>query len=131
LFYAIIDIKKNKMTYCNCGHEPTMLIRDGKITDLDKGGLVLGVSSDAEFSIDSIELKDDDSLLFYTDGLIDTANFNGEFWGREKLCKTLEGFKADSAAKIVDHVLGHRRRFAGLSRQIDDTSIIAVKFHKN
>jgi sigma-B regulation protein RsbU (phosphoserine phosphatase) len=130
LFYAIIDVQKSKMTYCNCGHEPTMLLRNGKIKDLDKGGLVLGVSCEAEFSIDTIELKEGDCLLFYTDGLIDTANFYGEFWGREKLLKTLEGYKADSAAKIVDHILGYRRRFAGLSRQFDDTSIIAVKFKK-
>jgi sigma-B regulation protein RsbU (phosphoserine phosphatase) len=130
LFYAIIDVKKSKITYCNCGHEPTMLLRSGKIKDLDKGGLVLGVSSEADFSIDTIELKEGDCLLFYTDGLIDTANFKGEFWGRKKLLKTLETFKAGSAAKIVDYVLGYRRRFAGLSRQIDDTSIIAVKFNK-
>jgi serine phosphatase RsbU (regulator of sigma subunit) len=132
LFYAIIDVKQATMTYCNCGHEPPMLLRNGKIKDLDKGGgLVLGVSSEAEFTIDTIKLKEGDCLLFYTDGLIDTANYNGEFWGREKLLKTLEGYKADSAAKIVNHVLGYRRRFAGLSRQIDDTSIIAVKFHNN
>jgi sigma-B regulation protein RsbU (phosphoserine phosphatase) len=127
LFYAIIDVKQRALTYCNCGHEPTILLRDNKIIDLDKGGLVLGVSPDAEYTIDNIELKQSDSLLFYTDGLIDTANFEGEFWSRESLVEILEGLKADSAAQIINHVLGHRRRFAGLSRQIDDTSIIAVK----
>jgi sigma-B regulation protein RsbU (phosphoserine phosphatase) len=127
LFYTIIDVENRTLTYCNCGHEPTMLLRDNEIIDLDKGGLVLGVSKDAEFTIDNIELKQGDSLLFYTDGLIDTANFEGEFWSRERLVQVLEGLKADSAAQIINHVLGHRRRFAGLSRQIDDTSIIAVK----
>ncbi|MHC4264462.1 MAG: PP2C family protein-serine/threonine phosphatase [Planctomycetota bacterium] len=129
LFYAIIDVKNEKMTYCSCGHEPAMILRKGKITDLDKGGLVLGVSTDAEFLIDTIKLKDGDCLLFYTDGLIDTANFDGEFWGKERLLQSLKGFEAASAAQIVNHVLGHRRRFAGLSKQLDDTSIIAVKFN--
>jgi sigma-B regulation protein RsbU (phosphoserine phosphatase) len=40
LFYAIIDVQKRAMIYCNCGHEPTILLRNGKITDLNKGGLV-------------------------------------------------------------------------------------------
>jgi len=127
LFYAIIDVDQKRITYCNCGHEPTMLIRDGTITDLNQGGLVLGVSCDTEYSVDTLNLEQGDCLLFYTDGLIDAANFNGEFWGRELLVSILDDFESSSAADIINHILGHRRRFVGLSKQIDDTSIIAVK----
>jgi len=127
LFYAIIDVKDMAMTYCSCGHEPIVLIRDGQITELEKGGLVLGVDPQAEYEIETVGLKDGDCLLFYTDGLIDAANFDGELWGRESLLKTVKKFTKGSARQMVKNILRYRRRFVGLARQIDDTSIIVVK----
>jgi len=127
LFYAVIETKNNTMTYCNCGHEPAVLIRDGRLSDLDRGGLVLGVDRAAEYAIGSVRLKKDDCLLFYTDGLIDAPNFQGQMWGRKNLLKTARMLSGDSADHIVKNILRYRRRFVGLAKQIDDTSIIAVK----
>jgi sigma-B regulation protein RsbU (phosphoserine phosphatase) len=127
LFYAIIDAKEKTITYSNCGHEPTVLIRNGKTRDLDKGGLVLGVEPEAEYEIETIKLKDGDCLLFYTDGLIDAANFEGQLWGRENMLEAAKKFTSGSAEQMVKNILGYRRRFVGLAEQIDDTSIVAVK----
>ena len=127
LFYGVINVKKMTITYCNCGHDPTVLIRDNVITELCKGGLVLGVETQAEYEIDTIPLKNGDSLLFYTDGLIDAANFDGEFWGRERLFEFTEKFNIGSANQVIKNILRYRRRFVGLARQTDDTSVILVK----
>jgi len=127
LFYAIFDVKDKTITYCNCGHEPTVLIRDGKIMDLEKGGLVLGVDAREEYEIETVELKDGDNLLFYTDGLIDAVNFDDEFWGRENLLETAKKYTAGSAEHMIKNILRYRRRFVGLARQIDDTSIVVAK----
>jgi len=129
-FYAVIDAEKGTITYCNCGHEPTVLIRDGQIMDLEKGGLVLGVDPQAEYEIETVELKAGDSLLFYTDGLIDAVNFDNELWGRGNLLQTAKKFTAGSAEQMIKDILGYRRRFVGLARQIDDTSIVVVKVGK-
>ena len=127
LFYAVIDIKERKLTYCNCGHEPTVLIRAGEFTDLDKGGLVLGVEPEAQYTIETIELRKGDFLLFYTDGLIDAADFEGRLWGRERMLETLGKICNGSAEQSIKNLLGYRRRFVGLASQTDDTSIIVVK----
>ena len=127
LFYAVFDTEKRTMTYCSCGHEPTLLITDGQIENLDKGGLVLGVDPDAEYDIGTVELKDNDCLIFYTDGLIDAANFEGEFWGRERLLETAKKYADGSTAVVLDNILAYRRRFVGLARQTDDTSMVVVK----
>jgi len=127
LFYAVIDAKDMTMTYCSCGHEPTVLIRDGRTRDMDKGGLVLGVDPRAEYEIETIQLKNGDCLLFYTDGLIDAMNFDEEFWGRENMIATAKEFADGSAEQMVKNILRYRRRFVGLARQIDDTSIVVVK----
>jgi sigma-B regulation protein RsbU (phosphoserine phosphatase) len=127
LFYAVVDVKEKTITYCNCGHEPAVLIRDGKVTELDKGGFVLGIEPTAEYQIETLKLKDGDCLLFYTDGLIDAANFDGELWGRENMLETAMKFTSDPAEQMVKDILAYRRRFVGLARQVDDTSIIVIK----
>jgi len=127
LFYAVLDVKEETITYCNCGHEPAVLIRDGQIVELEKGGFVLGVEAQAEYEIETLRLRDGDCLLFYTDGLIDAANFDGEFWGRQSLLETAKKFALLGAGQMVKNILGYRRRFVGLAGQVDDTSIIVIK----
>ena len=130
MFYAIINTKAKTITYCNCGHEPALLLRQGKIRELKKGGLVFGVLKDAVYEIETIELKAEDRLLFYTDGLIDAVNFSGRTWGVQNLYKIFRQFAAGSADQIVNNILLYRRRFIGLAHQIDDTSIVAIKVTK-
>ena len=129
-FFAVICVGDMTITYCNCGHQPTMLIREGQVTELQKGGLVLGVAPQAEYEIETIGLKDGDCLLFYTDGLIDAGNFDGEFWGKERMQEAAKKFAEGSAEQVVKNILGYRRRFVGLASQCDDTSIICVKVGK-
>jgi len=129
-FYAVIDSKEKTITYCNCGHEPTVLIRDGRTVDLEKGGLVLGVDPGAEYEIETVQLNDDDCLLFYTDGLIDAANFDGDLWGKENLMKTAGAFTSGSAERMIGNILLYRRRFVGLASQLDDISVVLVRVGK-
>jgi len=129
-FYAVIDAEKKTVTYCNCGHEPTVLIRGIQTIDLEKGGLVFGVDPKAEYEIETISLNDDDCLLFYTDGLIDAANFDGDLWGKENLLKTAKEFTCCPAEQMIRNILLYRRRFVGLANQLDDISVIVVKIGK-
>jgi serine phosphatase RsbU (regulator of sigma subunit) len=131
LFWAAIDVQETTVTYCNCGHEPAVLIRAGQTINLEKGGLVLGVDPQAEYEIETVDLKDGDCILFYTDGLVDAVDFDGDIWGRENLLAAAKQFTAGSAAQMVKNVLAYRRRFIGLARQTDDTSVIVVKLDRN
>lgn len=127
LFHATIDTKEKSMTYCNCGHEPTVLITDGQIQELQTGGLVLGVDPQAKYKTENVALRDGDCLLFYTDGLIDAADFNGELWGRDKMLQIAGQLTTGTAEQMVGNILACRRRFVGLATQTDDTSVVAVK----
>ncbi|MBN2456178.1 MAG: SpoIIE family protein phosphatase [Sedimentisphaerales bacterium] len=127
LFYAAVDVANMTLSYCNCGHEPTLLIRNGQVKELSRGGLVLGVESNAEYEIETVALEEGDFLLFYTDGLIDAANFDGQLWGRDRMFKAVTVFAKDSAEQSLKNILGYRRRFVGLARQIDDTSLVVIR----
>jgi len=127
LFYAIFNAKEKTITYCNCGHEPALLSREGKIRELKRGGLVFGIMKNTVYEIETIELKVDDRILFYTDGLIDAVNFDGKMWGIQNLYKTFRQYTTGTAQEIVNNILTYRRRFIGLARQMDDTSIVVAR----
>ena len=131
MFMATIDVKNMNLQYCNCGHEPGLFIREGKISELDKGGLVLGIMPEAEYEIGNIDLTEHDCIVIYTDGLIDSINFENEMWGRERLFKAIHNCCNCSAQSMIKNILGYRRRFVGLAQQTDDTSIVAVRMDKN
>ena len=90
----------------------------------------MGVTKDTEYEIETIELKTDDRLLFYTDGLIDAVNFDGKMWGIQNLYKTFRQCATAQLQEIVNDILAYRRRFIGLAHQTDDTSIVAIRVHK-
>jgi sigma-B regulation protein RsbU (phosphoserine phosphatase) len=130
MFYGIINVKNRTISYCNCGHEPPALLRNGKIIDLNKGGLVFGVLPDTEYLTETVQLAPGDHLLLYTDGLIDAVNFDGESWGRQRLLETLKKCAGVPAEQMIKNILAYRRRFVGLARQVDDTSMIIVRMTK-
>ena len=127
LFLANIDTKSLQMTYCNCGHEPALLIRDSEMIELNEGGLVLGVMEDAEYAIGKTSLQDGDTLLMYTDGLIDAVNFEGDLWGKDRMYNAVKKCLGRTSKNMIRKLLGDRRRFVGLAQQTDDTSIVAIK----
>jgi sigma-B regulation protein RsbU (phosphoserine phosphatase) len=106
-------------------------MRRGKsIVDLNKGGLVLGILPNAEYQSETVQLNENDCLLFYTDGLIDAANFDGDIWGRDRLLNIFGKGDAGSASQVINNILAYRRRFVGLARQVDDTSMVVVRVAK-
>ncbi|MHC5096474.1 MAG: PP2C family protein-serine/threonine phosphatase, partial [Planctomycetota bacterium] len=103
LFIAQVDIETNTLTYCSCGHEPALLLRGGEAIELDEGGMVLGILPDAEYVIKTVEFKQGDLLLMYTDGLIDAMNFEGRIWGKEAMLKALK-----KCPRVTANVLASR-----------------------
>lgn len=127
MFIASIDTNSNTLTYCSCGHEPALLLRDDKIIELEEGGLVLGIMPETVYTTKTIEFRQGDTLLMYTDGLIDAMNFYGETWGRNRLIEAVRHLGRNTAEQLVYNLLQYRRRFVGLAKRTDDTSIVAIR----
>ena len=131
LFCAGIDLATAKMTYCNCGHNPPLLIRDGSVIELSGGGTVLGITNDSEYDAQAIELRLDDMLVMYTDGLTDAVNFEREPFGITRVKQAAlssAAMAADmTAAQVAGNILWLMRKFTGLTQRFDDTAIVVIK----
>ena len=127
LFYGVLDARNLRFTYCNAGHPPALLLRDGKVTELFGDNMVLGVSAEEQYKQFLIQLKKGDSLLFYTDGVTDAMNFAQERFGRQRLLDAFAEAGGASADIVCQHVLWQLRKFAGMAKRTDDITMIVAR----
>jgi sigma-B regulation protein RsbU (phosphoserine phosphatase) len=126
LFYGVYDARNKRLTYCNAGHPPPLLLRGGKITELASDNMVLGVNPDEPYSQSIIELKSGDELLIYTDGVTDAMNFHKQPFGKQRLLESIQR-SGPGAEVLAQHVLWELRKFVGISKRSDDVTMIAVR----
>ena len=133
LFYGVIDSLTHRVAYCNAGHDPPLLLRDGRITRLTTGGPLLGVMDTAHFTHQSIQLQPGDTLLLYTDGIIDAMNYDDDRYGRQRLTESLLTHAAEpySAEDLAAQLLWDVRRFAGFRARADDLTLIVIRVNSD
>jgi len=127
LWYGVLNPKNKRLTYCNAGHEPALLMRGDNVTALTAGGMIVGVDADQTYDKGIIDLKEGDTLLLYTDGLPDAMNFDEQRFGRERLIHAMKQVGDMNVGDAVNHILWEMRRFTGIRRAHDDTSVIVIR----
>lgn len=139
VFLCVIDPETMKLGYCNAGHEPPVVVRvpqhrpptTADIDELPIGGMVVGVDPSQRYQKGLYELQPGDVLLMHSDGLPDAMNFDGDRFGKRRVRKALLDaltFDANASAdRIANHILWEMRRFTGLAKQTDDTTILVVR----
>jgi phosphoserine phosphatase RsbU/P len=92
-FYAVLDSKDNRLTYCNAGHNPPVLVRAGGAScELNAAGAVLGQFPDWVYEQSDVQLRTGDTLMLFTDGLVEACDQHDEPFGEEFLTRiALEG----------------------------------------
>ena len=127
LWYGVFDYKHKQLTYCNAGHEPAILLRKGQLRELGVGGMVIGVDPEQRYEKDVVQLQKGDMIWIYTDGVPDAMNYAGEKFGKVRMKEALVKYAGESAEYICRQMLWETRRFVGLNRRTDDTTMVAVK----
>ncbi len=127
LFYAVIDPTTRRMTYCNAGHEPPLLLRGKEVIQLEAGGMIVGVDERQKYEKGLLDFRPGDLLLIYTDGLTDAQSFKGQRFGRPRVIDAMRDMAHAPARDALNHILWQMRRFTGLKRNIDDTTLVVVK----
>ena len=85
LFLAPLDPATGRLDYCSAGHPPALLLHaDGRIESLSEGGTLLGVLPDASFDEARVELGAGDTLLVYSDGILEARDPSDQEFGRER-----------------------------------------------
>jgi serine phosphatase RsbU (regulator of sigma subunit) len=127
VFYGIFDPTTGYLTYANAGHNPPYLLRyNAEMLPLHRTGTPLGVFDEASWEQAQIQFMPGDSLVIYTDGVIDAQNRDEDLFGDANLMESLERNRDGTADEMLAGVLNDLRRFVGGAPQFDDITLMVL-----
>jgi sigma-B regulation protein RsbU (phosphoserine phosphatase) len=125
LFCGVLEPASGRLQFICAGHPfPFHRAADGAISELGSGALPLGIRTELEFAVHQAVIAPGDSLLLYTDGVVETIDATGESFGFERLRKELA--PGGSSETIHDRVLRELDRFRGDEPVYDDCSLVVI-----
>lgn len=127
-FWALFENDEKKFTYVNAGHNPPLLIRNGKITKLKKGGMILGVlPTTVPYLSETMQLESNDVIVLYTDGITEAMNKLNEEFTDERFEKILLSSYQSSAQDILEEIKINVGKFTLGAEQSDDITCLVLK----
>lgn len=110
----------------NAGHLPVIAVQKGKAQLLESTGFPVGMFRDASFTPVHVQLRGDDILFLFTDGVSEAESGSGEY-GVERILNLLCARTPCCAAELVSACLEDLRAFVGSQPGMDDVTLLAIR----
>ena len=124
--YAILDPVSGHVEYANAGHDLPHWRHNGKVTELRATGMPLGLMSEMFYEEKEVTLEAGDSVLFYSDGLVEAHNPQREMFSFPRLARLLE--EKDHGVPTIDYLLAELAAFTGEGwEQEDDVTLVTLR----
>jgi tetratricopeptide (TPR) repeat protein len=126
LFCGILDPESGALAYANAGHNPPYLLGSGEARPLHVAGMALGVLGDTVWEEARCHLSAGETLLLYTDGVIDAQGADQQPFGSERLLTTTRSYRDGSARGLQEAILSAIHRFVGAAPPYDDLTLVVL-----
>ncbi len=125
-FYAMLDPGSGRLCYANAGHDLPYLRHKGEVSELHATGMPLGLMPGTHYEEKEIMLAHGDSLLLYSDGLVEAHNTKRDMFSFPYLMAL---FEEDVAGKeLLDFLLSKLAAFTGPDwEQEDDVTLVTLQ----
>jgi sigma-B regulation protein RsbU (phosphoserine phosphatase) len=129
LFCGVLDSSSGLLTYCNCGHNPPLVVRktDGRREGMYANSPPLGIEQGITYKAQSLALEPGDLVLLYTDGVTEAESVDGVPYGMDRLELAATELRDRSAREAVEGVVHRVADFSKGAPQFDDITCIALK----
>jgi phosphoserine phosphatase RsbU/P len=113
--------------YSAAGHPPLLRWHESKLERIESNGFLFGFMPDSDYPACDIPIKPGDRFLLYTDGVTETENAKGEFFGDRMLEQVIRSNQSRTPSELVDQLLTQVRNWRPSSTsQQDDITLIVV-----
>ena len=130
LLYAVIDPAEKSLTLANAGQTQPVLLRkdatESSFIDTEGDKFPLGIVENCNYQETTLDLRSGDTVLFYTDGVVEAMNLNDEMYGFDRLKALMEMTTGASAQDLLETIIEDVTDFAGDAEQHDDITVVAV-----
>ena len=130
MFLGRIDLESHEMVYCNCGHFYPILRSGDEFAFLEIGGPVLGAFPDIPYETGKLRLNGGDTILCYTDGIIEAENRRGEQFEEDRVLETLRTMTTPSSRRLVEEIVENVGEFRGNAPQADDITVLSIRMKR-
>lgn len=129
LFYLRYNSQTRQLRYASAGHnQPFLLRRFAQSCELlDADGMVLGVLKDVRFEQKTLDLLPGDQILLYTDGIVESRNEAGEFFGTPRLGRLFASCAGLTPQEAVDAIMLELSQFRGADGYEDDVTLVVIQ----
>lgn len=112
--YFTFDVKTGQVVLANAGHpSPYYCHSNGSIAPITDGASsAIGILDDPGFESTAFTLAHGDSLVLYTDGIVEAADAHGGLFGTERLEASLNTIQSTSPPEIADRILRSVERYS-------------------
>jgi sigma-B regulation protein RsbU (phosphoserine phosphatase) len=118
---------RRKLRIANAGQSQPLLWKGGRCEKLDLTGFPLGLYDDVTYDEWGVTLDPGDVLVFHSDGLAESANAEGQFFGNARLRRLIEEHAALPAAALADRLLGEVAQFSRGLPVSDDRTLVVLR----
>ena len=126
-FYAVLDPETGRLRYANAGHDLPYLRHDGGIRELRARGMPLGLMPGMGYEQKELVLEAGNSVFFYSDGLVEAHDPEGEMFGFPRLRRLMAANSLGSGEELVNFLLEELYSFAGQGwEQEDDITLTTL-----
>jgi sigma-B regulation protein RsbU (phosphoserine phosphatase) len=133
LFYGVVDMRTQELTYARAGHEEPFLLRAGSVQRLGGRGRFLGLLESQEMALseETVALEPNDRLVLYTDGFIDALSPEQEPFGVERFERLLGSHAQLAPDELCAKAFQVLTAYRGTTEQFDDMAILVVQVKEN
>ena len=125
--YATWQKGRQKLRVANAGQSQPLLYKDGRCGKVELTGFPLGIFEDVTYDEWGVTLEPGNIVVFHSDGIAETANSEGQFFGTERIKKIIEKHDELSATEISDMILREVDWFAQSAPLSDDRTLVVLK----
>ncbi len=127
-FLADLDPETGALSYVCAGHQPPLVSRiGGEIERLDVAGLPLGVGPNSDYEMGSTDLGVGDTLVVFSDGVVEAENQRREKSGEDRLIRVLRSRHGITANETLNQLTTSMLSFCGSMQQRDDLSFVILR----
>jgi sigma-B regulation protein RsbU (phosphoserine phosphatase) len=126
MLYAWLDTNNGELFVANAGHNYPLLV-NGSISEIELSGVPLGVDADIEYHETHVTLAPGESVVLYTDGMIEAENAHGAIYSFERLQALIRQHADARPRALVALMLHEMRAWSVDGRQSDDVTIVVLR----
>jgi phosphoserine phosphatase RsbU/P len=118
---------RQKLRVANAGQSQPLLYKGGKCDRIELAGFPLGIFEEVQYDEWGVTLDVGDILVFHSDGIAETANSEGQFFGTTRLRRLIEQHHEITSAELADLILREVDWFAQSAPLSDDRTLVILK----